>query len=172
MFSQPVTSHMDYGILIVNLLEYFIRTVSANIVRMEDDYSVLEAQTQKLEAQVRNHVKFEQTARLFMTIKLESLDKYKRQSGHLKIQIQHLTARLRDAELRNPPRHPVRYYPEPKPLAEYEKVASVDQYPQKRVVDNRLLKRKRPDYESPRVGRIEQTLQFNPEASSHRYHSL
>lgn len=50
MFSQPVTSHMDYGILIVNLLEYFIRTVSANIVRMEDDYSVLEAQTQKLEA--------------------------------------------------------------------------------------------------------------------------
>jgi hypothetical protein len=40
---------MDYGLLILNLLEYFIRVLSENLVKFSD-YTVLESQTQKLEA--------------------------------------------------------------------------------------------------------------------------
>lgn len=42
--------------LILNLIEYFVQAVSANLIKPKD-YAVLESQTQKLEAEIRNHIK-------------------------------------------------------------------------------------------------------------------
>jgi hypothetical protein len=47
LFSREIRNQMDYGLLILNLLEYFIRVTSDNLIKMTDYYA-LEAQTQKL----------------------------------------------------------------------------------------------------------------------------
>lgn len=77
---------MDYGLLILNLLEYFIRVTSDNLIKMSD-YAKLEAQTQKLEAEIRNHIKIEQSVKIYLEIKLRSLEKYKREALERRAQV-------------------------------------------------------------------------------------
>jgi hypothetical protein len=65
LFSSKISNQMDYGLLILNLLDYFIRVISENLVKFSD-YTVLESQTQKLEAEIRNHIKIEQSVKLYL----------------------------------------------------------------------------------------------------------
>jgi len=84
---------MDYGLLILNLLDYFIRACSENLVKFSD-YTVLEAQTQKLEAEVRNHIKVEHSVKLYLESKLRSLERYKKEVLQRRCQVSYLNQRL------------------------------------------------------------------------------
>lgn len=84
---------MDYGLLILNLLDYYIRACSDNLVKFTD-YTVLEAQTQKLEAEIRNHIKVEQSVKLYLEGKLRSLERYKKETVERRYQVRYLNERL------------------------------------------------------------------------------
>lgn len=53
---REATNQIEYGWIVYDLLNHFIRTLNDNIVT-NHDYKLLEGQTQKLEAEVRGHIK-------------------------------------------------------------------------------------------------------------------
>jgi|JI6StandDraft_1071083.scaffolds.fasta_scaffold01211_19 hypothetical protein len=93
IFDTTINNEMDYGLLILRLLEYYIRACSENLVKFSD-YTVLEEQTQKLEAEVRNHIKVEQSVKLYLEGKLRSLERYKKEAIERRYQVQELNERL------------------------------------------------------------------------------
>ncbi len=40
LFNREIKNQIDYGLLILNLLEYFIRVISDNLIKL-NDYAVL-----------------------------------------------------------------------------------------------------------------------------------
>lgn len=97
MFSQQIENQLDYGMLILSLLDYFIRVTSDNLVKLTD-YCILESQTQKLEAEIRNHIKIEQSVKIYLEIKLRSLEKYKKETLERRLQVSQLNYKLSEQD--------------------------------------------------------------------------
>jgi hypothetical protein len=65
--SQPLLTH--------HLVQYFIHVISENFVSIHS-YSSLEAQTQKLEATIRSHIKLEQEVKMYLEHLESKIAKY------------------------------------------------------------------------------------------------
>lgn len=166
LFDRRVTCQLDYGLLILNLLDYFIQTVTANLIKPKD-YCTLEEQTQKLEAEIRNHIKIEQSIKIYLEIKLRSLDKYKKEAAAQRIHIQQLEGQLHEVELY--------YQRELKHINQYLVECKVRPYEQTQEWWQRPKPKSRhgedKQQDSPRRNKLD-PLNWNPECSNHRYHSL
>lgn len=61
--NQTITS--SQAMLTYNLVKYFIQLLSDNFISIHS-YESLESQTQKLEANIRSHIKLEQEVKMYL----------------------------------------------------------------------------------------------------------
>jgi hypothetical protein len=156
----------------VRLLEYFVRTVSAQLGQLQADYAALERQTQKLEADVRVHIAFEESLKIDLNSRIRSAEKHKREAKNYKSQLDELTFRISQQSFRNLSQLSTADRPrtQPKYIREFEKVLRIEESPVKRADLSRRWNAKYAMDEDDAFGR--EKSEFNPEVSNCRNRSL